>query len=210
MEAAARESRANAREDAVTITSGAKEKVDRTLASAQGLAEKISHPMDADARKWVDEKTDLRKAVVSAKQAAIRQMARQDAEKERFAARSKVAQLISQGQGANRYAQPPVQLPPAPLPAGADSTSATATEAAHPIESPPVRAATAGGLGDCTNSDYYYPPVPRPLPRPPQDSAVVADTVDVAVDSNPSMSANEVPAQANPRRDLTANKGVGK
>merc|ERR1712226_172622 len=128
-------SRANAREDAVTITSGAKEKVDRTLASAQGLAEKIAHPMDAEARKRADEKTDLRKAEASAKQALIRQMVHQEAENERFAARSQLAQLISEGQGGNRYAKPPVQLPAAPPAAGVDSTSTTATvtEALHPI-----------------------------------------------------------------------------
>lgn len=224
MEAAARESRANAQEDAVTITSGAKEKVDRTVASVQGLAEKIAHPMDADARKLVDEKTDLRKAEASAKQAAIRQMAHQEAEKERFAARSQVAQLVYQGQGGNRYAQlpaaaqiPPPPLPaaaqiPPPLPAGADSTRATATEVLQPIESPLVHVPTAGGLRNSTNSDYHDPPVPHPLPLPPQsfDSPVVAATADVAIDSHPSMSANEVPAQANTTRAFTSNTGAGK
>jgi len=228
MEAAARESRANAQEDAVTLTSGAKEKVDRTVASVQGLAEKITHPMDADARKRIDEKTDLRKAEASAKQAAIRQMAHQEAEKERSVARSQVAQIYYQGQGGNRYAQlpaaaqippPPLPLPaaaqiPPPLPAGADSACAPATEVLHPIESPPVHVPTAGGLSNSTNLDGNHDPLPHPhpLPLPPQssDSPVVAATADVVVDSHPSMSANEVPAQPNTTSALTSNTGVGK
>lgn len=69
-----------------------------------------------------------------------------------------------------------------------DSTSTTATEALHPIDAPPVQAAMVRGLANYTNSNYYYPPVPHPIP-PPQSSylAIVSNTARLAMDGNPSM-----------------------
>ncbi|GLJ43690.1 hypothetical protein SUGI_0909630 [Cryptomeria japonica] len=112
IDAASKESKANAKEDLVTITTGAKEKVDRTLASAMGAIEKLAHPLDKEARKQTEKATELRKAEISAEQAVIRHMAHQQAAEERLAARLEVAEIIAEGRGADRYVPPP---PPPPI-----------------------------------------------------------------------------------------------
>ncbi|KAI5082616.1 hypothetical protein GOP47_0002359 [Adiantum capillus-veneris] len=102
MEAAARESRANAREDMAVLTSGAREKVDTTMASMQALGRKILHPQDKTKKDEVQAASEQQKKEAREKRDEIRSIAAQQAAAERVAARSMVAKGVAEG-GGTRY-----------------------------------------------------------------------------------------------------------
>jgi hypothetical protein len=61
----------------VNVTSGAREKVDHTKATATAALSKIAHPFNSQARQEADAKAADTKAQASAKQASIRTTAQQ-------------------------------------------------------------------------------------------------------------------------------------
>jgi hypothetical protein len=66
-----------AKEQLVNVTSGAREKVDHTKATATAALSKIAHPFNSQARQEADAKAVETKAQASAKQASIRTTAQQ-------------------------------------------------------------------------------------------------------------------------------------
>jgi hypothetical protein len=66
-----------AKEQLVNVTSGAREKVDHTKATATAALSKIAHPFNSQARQEADAKAAETKAQASAKQASIRTTAQQ-------------------------------------------------------------------------------------------------------------------------------------
>ncbi|MCO5589093.1 hypothetical protein L7F22_043059 [Adiantum nelumboides] len=112
MEAAARESRANAREDMAVLTSGAREKVDNAMASMQALGQKVLHPMDKTKKAEADAAAEQKKKEAREKGEGIRSIAAQQAATERVAARSMVAKGVAEA-GGTRY---PVLMTDQPTP----------------------------------------------------------------------------------------------
>ncbi|MCO5566874.1 hypothetical protein L7F22_020557 [Adiantum nelumboides] len=112
MEAAARESRANAREDMAVLTSGAREKVDNAMANMQALGQKALHPMDKTKKAEADAAAEQKKKESREKGEGIRSIAAQQAAGERAAARSMVAKGVAEA-GGTRY---PVLMTDQPTP----------------------------------------------------------------------------------------------
>ncbi|KAJ7557211.1 hypothetical protein O6H91_05G116900 [Diphasiastrum complanatum] len=102
-EAAARESRANAKEDMALLTSGAREKVDHAFATAKQTMQHIIHPFSPEAKEASNVEAREYKRETSEKQAAVRAIAQQQASQERLAARTQVANLVLGGAGGMRY-----------------------------------------------------------------------------------------------------------
>lgn len=82
----AREKRAVAKEDLVFLTSGAKEKMDKTLVGMKGAGHILTHPFSKEAREEANSRTIEEKNKVGAKQADIRAIAHQQKEFEVAAA----------------------------------------------------------------------------------------------------------------------------
>ncbi|KAH7281664.1 hypothetical protein KP509_36G057500 [Ceratopteris richardii] len=101
-EAAARESRANVREDMAFITSGAREKVDRAMANAKCIGKSLLHPLDKEKRKDLQSDAEREKEAAIEKRDEIRAIATQQAHEERAAARSMVAKEVFEA-GGSRY-----------------------------------------------------------------------------------------------------------
>ncbi len=81
---ASNETNANAREQIVNVTSGAREKLDHAKATVTATVSKVAHPFSSQARQEADNKAAQTKAQVSERQASIRAIGQQQAEQQRM------------------------------------------------------------------------------------------------------------------------------
>lgn len=84
------EKKANAREDLVNLTSGAREKVDHAGANAHAVVTKLLHPFNAEAKQAADVQASEMKAMASEKQANISAIGQQQAVQHRMEAHGQI------------------------------------------------------------------------------------------------------------------------
>jgi hypothetical protein len=81
---ASNETNANAREQILNVTSGAREKLDHAKATVTATVSKVAHPFSSQARQEADNKAAQTKAQVTQRQASIRAIGQQQAEQQRM------------------------------------------------------------------------------------------------------------------------------
>jgi len=81
---ASNETNANAREQILNVTSGAREKLDHAKATVTATVIKVAHPFSSQARQEADNKAAQTKAQVTQRQASIRAIGQQQAEQQRM------------------------------------------------------------------------------------------------------------------------------
>ncbi len=81
---ASNETNANAREQILNVTSGAREKLDHGKATVTAAVSKVAHPFSSQAHQEADNKAAQTKAQVSERQASIRAIGQQQAEQQRM------------------------------------------------------------------------------------------------------------------------------
>ncbi|KAL2641708.1 hypothetical protein R1flu_009295 [Riccia fluitans] len=131
--------RTEAKEDLVFLTSGAKEKLSKTLVGASETAYKMIHPFNKEARDQATEKAIALKREVSQKQAGIRTAAYQQAEEERI-------------RNANPFTPAESPLTPDPQDAGAERGNVPPHMAPSPAQPSVVQNVYAGHLSTDSHS----------------------------------------------------------
>ncbi|EFJ37118.1 hypothetical protein SELMODRAFT_437770 [Selaginella moellendorffii] len=180
LDAMRREARANAKEDIVTLASGAREKLDHAFASAKEVGGKIAHPFDAGAREAAHGRAEGLRRQSSEKQSSLREMASRKAEEERLVARNKVAQQVLGGGGGMRYPVPVYPDQSQPQQNGSQQNEQLQD---YPVEHPPrvESPQDQGGSNEINHSAHpVEPPHREEIEQPPPHGEEPAQNRDVS------------------------------